>query len=371
MPDEAWLALLQASAGADPRPWHTALLAAGSAAALVAKSAREQQALGLERAAIRRLHDADREQALHWRRWLDGPERALLTFDSVEYPTRLAQLPDAPLALWTIGAGSALLGAPQLAIVGSRNPTAGGRATAEAFASYFSARGITVTSGLAMGIDAAAHRGALRGPGNTIAVLGCGIDTVYPRSNEALAAAVARGGGLIVSEYPPGTPARAFRFPQRNRVIAGLSLGTLVVEATRRSGSLITARLAGEYGREVFAIPGSIHNPLSRGCHRLLRDGAKLVEDGRDVLLEFAPLIELEGSLDDDGSSASDTSLANDPAYAKLVNLLGFGPVSMTDMMAGAGLTAAELSSMLLLLEMEGHVEALPGGRYCRLVKRS
>jgi DNA processing protein len=370
MPDEAWFALLQA-AGADRHAWRDALLAAGSAAALVAKPPRELHALGLDHAAIRRLHEPDCEQSLRWRRWLDAPGRALVTVDSVDYPARLAQLSDAPLALWTIGAGGELLRAPQLAVVGSRNPTAGGRATAEAFASYFSARGITVTSGLAMGIDAAAHRGALRGPGNTVAVLGCGIDTVYPRRNETLAAAVAAGGGLIASEYPPGTPARAFRFPERNRIIAGLSLGTLVVEATRRSGSLITARLAAECGREVFAIPGSIHNPLSRGCHRLLRDGAKLVEEGRDVLIELAPLIEPEALLDDCDSHASSTPLATDPTYAKLVNLLSFEPISIADMMADAGLTAAEVSSMLLLLEMEGQVEALPGGRYCRLVKRS
>jgi DNA processing protein len=370
MPDDSWLILLQAAAGADHRSWLAALLATGSAAALVDKPTRELRTFGLSSAALQRLRRPDLELTARWRRWLMLSSRWIVPFGSPDYPKRLEQLPDAPLALWTYGEGTHLLRRPQLAIVGSRNPTGGGIGTAEAFAQYVSTRGVAVTSGLAMGIDAAAHRGAMRGGTGTIAVLGCGIDRIYPRCNETLAADIA-SGGLVVSEYPPGTPARAFRFPQRNRIIAGMTLGTLVVEATRRSGSLITAKFAADYGREVFAIPGSIHNPLSRGCHQLLRDGAKLVEDGNDVLIEFAPLIELKAPCESIGNTTIDALPADDPAYAKLANLLGFEPVSAADLMAGAGLTSAELSSMLLLLELEGHVEALPGGRYCRLSKRS
>ena len=309
-----------------------------------------------------------------WRRWLDDPGHALITLDAPAYPDLLREVPDAPLALWVDGSNHALLRMPQLAIVGSRNPTSGGRANAEDFAEFLSGRGLTITSGLATGIDSASHRGAIGGIGGTIAVLGCGIDTVYPRRNRKLAARIAEFG-LIVSEYPPGTPVRPYQFPQRNRIIAGLSLGTLVVEATRRSGSLITARLAADYGREVFAIPGSIHNPLARGCHKLIRDGAGIIEDGNDVLTELAPqLVPRLAPADDDrpgGSRFCENPLADDPAYTKVLDLLGFEPVRVADLHDRAGLTAAELSSMLLLLEMGGVVEALPGARYCRLVKRS
>jgi DNA processing protein len=370
MPDDCWLALLQAAGGADHRCWLAALREAGSAAALADKSTGELRSFGLGSVALQRLRKPDLELTNRWGRWLTPPHRRLIPFGSPDYPKRLEEVPDAPLALWAHGGGSQVLRGPQLAVVGSRNPTGGGIATAEAFARYASARGVTVTSGLAMGIDAAAHRGALRGDASTIAVLGCGIDAVYPRCNGALAAEITTSG-VVVSEYPPGTPARAFRFPQRNRIIAGMTLGTLVVEATRRSGSLITARLAADYGREVFAIPGSIHNPLSRGCDQLLRNGAKLVEDGDDVLIEFASLVELRAPCESISNTTIDALPTDDPAYAKLANLLGFEPISASDLMAGAGLTSAELSSMLLLLELEGHVEALPGGRYCRLSKRS
>jgi DNA processing protein len=203
-----------------------------------------------------------------------------------------------------------------------------------------------------------------------VAVFGCGIDVVFPRTHRQLAGDVA-AGGLLVSEYPPGVPPLAHQFPERNRIIAGLSVGTLVVEASRRSGSLITARLAGEFGREVFAIPGSIHNTLSRGCHALIRQGAKLVEEGGDVLVELAPLLQLpeapEGAVD----ASEEAGLLDDSAYRNLLNQLEFRPTPIADLAARGGLTTAELSSMLLVLELEGFVEALPGGRYCRLHKRS
>ena len=207
-------------------------------------------------------------------------------------------------------------------------------------------------------------------------MLGSGPDVLFPRSHARLATEII-AKGLIVSEYPPGTPPLAAHFPQRNRIIAGMSAGTLVVEAARRSGSLITARLAGNYGREVFAIPGSIHNPMAKGCHRLIRDGAKLVEEAADVLIELPPLLELamQPAAPPAGAPAEapveTAPLESQPGYAELLAALGFDPCGISDLARRTGLTAAELSSMLLLLEMEGLVEALPGGRYCRLSKRT
>jgi DNA processing protein len=246
-------------------------------------------------------------------------------------------------------------------------------------------RGLTITSGLAAGIDEAGHRGAVATVGGTVAVLGCGIDVVFPRSNARLALDIA-ARGVLVSEYPPGVPPNPWQFPARNRIIAGLSLGVLVVEAGGRSGALITAKAALESGREVFAIPGSIHNPLSRGCHRLIRQGAKLVEEAADVLVELQPLLELEleappgavgppGRADGDSSvppgAAEGSPAGRDPAYARLLEALEYEPAGMAELASRSGLTTAELSSMLLILELEGFVEALPGGRYCRLPARS
>jgi DNA processing protein len=233
---------------------------------------------------------------------------------------------------------------------------------------------LTITSGLAAGIDEAGHRGALNTAGGTVAVLGCGIDIVFPRSNARLAEEIAEGG-VIVSEYPPGVPPNPWQFPARNRIIAGLSLGVLVVEAGRKSGALITAKAALESGREVFAIPGSIHNPLARGCHKLIREGAKLVEEGADVLVELKPHLELE--LDRtvvSGEAAAPEGTPEklvDPAYTRLLDALEHAPAGMAELVSRSGLTTAELSSMLLILELEGFVEALPGGRYCRLPARS
>jgi DNA processing protein len=298
-------------------------------------------------------------------------------FGAPEYPQLLAPLPGAPLALWIEGASTELLNAPQLAIVGSRHPTHGGMETAQAFAKHLSQRGLTITSGLARGIDGASHRGALEGCGGTIAVLGCGPDVVFPPEHAKLTREIA-AHGLLVSEYPPGTPPRALHFPQRNRIIAGLTLGTLVVEATRRSGSLITARLAGDYGRDVFAIPGSIHNPLARGCHQLLRQGATLVEEAADILSELAPSLRLAAASSPAPNAATEAARASElsalfeqPAYRQLLEALGYDPVDLAVLSGRCRLTTEELSSMLLLLELEGFVEALPGGRYSRAVKRS
>ena len=368
-PDDAALALVFA-AQKNQGAWRAALRALRSATELTALPPRKLKALGLDDEALRHFRSPDAAVLASWRDWLALPDHRLLLLGTADYPKRLAEIPDAPLALWTCGANLELLAVPQIAVVGSRNPTGGGRATAEALAHFFSSSGVAVVSGLAVGIDAAAHRGALRSRGGTIAVLGSGLDAIYPLENEGLACEIA-ATGLVVSEYAPGTPARRGHFPQRNRIIAGLTLGTLVVEATRRSGSLITARLARDYGREVFAVPGSIQNPLSRGCHALLRDGAALVEEGADVLREIAPQIAPLCVACTSIAAAPDESLHADPIRATLLKAMGFEPTTIDALTTRVGLTAAELSSMLLPLELEGHVEALPGGRYCRLVKRS
>ena len=372
MRPDAWLQILQTAVPPPARRLAALVATQGTAERVLKLSRGELLAAGLSEQHVERLKNSDEERMDRWRRWLDGPGRVLVTLDSPGYPALLKEVPGAPLALWVEGERSELLNGPQLAMVGSRSPTANGRETARGFARYLSERGLTIVSGLATGIDGASHRGALAGVGGTIAVLGCGPDVVFPRSHARLTADIA-AAGLIISEYPPGTPPLGAHFPRRNRIIAGMSAGTLVVEAARRSGSLITARLAGNYGREVFAIPGSIHNPLAKGCHRLIRDGAKLVEDAADVLVELAPLLQLtlETEPAGDGEQTETVPLASDPEYGRLLAALGFDPCGISELASRTGLTAAELSSMLLLLEMEGLVEALPGGRYSRLSTRT
>ncbi len=372
MVTDAWLTLLQA-APFSSHLWRTALQALGSVEALVAAPARALLAHGLPAESIAKLADPDGAMLERWRGWLGGPNRALIPLGSAAYPPRLAEIPTAPLALWVEGPDHSLLSAPQLAIVGSRSPTTSGRETAEQFAKYLAARGLTITSGLATGIDGASHRGALPELGTTIAVLGSGPDVIFPRAHERLATDIT-ARGLLVSEFAPGVEPQKFFFPQRNRIIAGLTLGTLVVEATRRSGSLITARYATDFGREVFAIPGSIHNPLARGCHLLIRQGAKLVEEAADILVELAPQLAHELAIQpvaDEATHEPETGgIACDPSYANLLATLDFSPLPIGELGQRVQLTTAELSSMLLVLELEGLVEALPGGRYSLLGKR-
>lgn len=369
---EAWLTLLHA-AQSHRGDWHKAFLLHGSPDSLVRESPRALAALGLVDDEIARLKSPDAAVLRRWQNWLDGAHRALVTLGSGDYPPLLAALDEAaPLAIWIEGENRALLTAPQLAIVGSRSPTTGGTETARQFAKYLGERGVTITSGLATGIDGASHRGALDTVGGTVAVLGAGLDSIFPREHERLARDIA-ARGVLVSEYAPGVGPQKFHFPQRNRIIAGLSVGTLVVEATRRSGSLITARAANDFGREVFAIPGSIHNPLARGCHKLIRDGAKLVEEASDILIELAPKLAIDVAAAVAAaprSEPSDDVRSNDPCYRKLLDALEFAPQPIGVLATRTGLTTAELSSMLLVLELEGFVEALPGGRYSRLAKR-
>jgi DNA processing protein len=364
---EAWLPLLLA-AGSGDRRWLTALAAHGSPEALLARSRHALVSDGLPEDGVDKLKSPDPAALRRAHSWLAAPNHHLVTLGSAQYPPLLANIVDPPLALWVDGPNPSHLSNAQLAMVGSRNPTTGGRETAEQFARYLAERGLMITSGLAIGIDGASHRGAVGEIGGTIAVLGSGPDVLYPRAHAALAREIAERW-LLVSEYAPGVEPHKLHFPKRNRIIAGLTLGTLVVEATLRSGSLITAKLASDEGREVFAIPGSIHNPLARGCHRLIRDGAKLVEQAADVVVELAPQLKIDlATLPAPRSRAPDrSSPIEDPEYRKVLESMGFQPRSITDLIAVSGLTAAELSSMLLVLELEGLVEALPGGRYSRL----
>lgn len=295
------------------------------------------------------------ESALAWAR---EPGNRILTLADPDYPQRLLDTADPPTLLYVKGRVE-LLNAPALAVVGSRNATPQGGANAEAFATALANAGLTVVSGLALGIDAAAHRGALRGSGSTIAVIGTGIDRVYPAKNQDLARRIAEEGA-IVSEFPLGTPALKENFPRRNRIISGLARGCLVVEAAERSGSLITARLAGEQGRDVFAIPGSIHSPLSKGCHRLIKQGAKLVDDARDILDELGLAA---GATGKNAAPLPET----DAATRALLEGMGFDPCDIDTLAARSGLTAEKLYAMLLQLELDGRVASLPGGRFQRL----
>lgn len=296
-------------------------------------------------------------------RWLESSGTVLLPATSADYPSLLRESPDAPAVLYVRG-DIRVLSEPQLAMVGSRNPTAGGRSTAREFASFFARAGLTITSGLALGIDAACHEGALATDGPTIAVLGCGLDQIYPREHEALAERVAACGALV-SEFPPGTEPLPACFPQRNRIIAGLSHGTLVVEAAQRSGSLITARLAGVAGRDVFAIPGSIHNPLAKGCHQLIRQGAKLVERPEDVLCELK--ISLSAQLVASTPQEPGATPTLDKEYKILLDALAFEPASVDSLIERTGMNSESIASMLLILELDGHVAPHPGGRYSRM----
>ena len=298
-------------------------------------------------------------------RWAEQPSNHLVTLNHPLYPTLLKEIHNPPPILFITG-DPEILSTPQLAMVGSRNPSVSGKEIAREFAFHLAGSGITITSGLAIGIDGICHKGALEADGLTIAVTGTGLDRVYPSSQHQLAHQIAEQGALV-SEFPPGTEVRPGNFPRRNRVISGLSIGTLVVEAAQKSGSLITARLASEQGREVFAIPGSIHNPLARGCHSLIRQGAKLVETASDILEELAPQISnLRHSIETDRAIPITIEHNLDSEYKHLLECMGFDPVQIDQLIDRSGLTAEEVSSMLILLELEGHVSSAPGGTYCR-----
>jgi DNA processing protein len=287
--------------------------------------------------------------------WASQAGHTIITLDDATYPQSLLEIADPPNVLYVRG-NPALLQKRGLAMVGSRNATPQGLQTAESFARAFAAEGLCIISGLALGIDAAAHRGALAAGGETIAVIGTGVDRMYPARNKDLALAIA-DRGAIVSEFPLGTPVMAANFPRRNRIISGLSRGVLVVEAAPESGSLITARLAGEQGREVFAIPGSIHSPVARGCHKLIKQGAKLVETARDVLEELGTF-----DLPDTPPESPCQSSAS-----PVLSALGHDPCSLDELLQRTGLGTDHLLGELLTLELSGEVATLPGNRFQRL----
>lgn len=284
----------------------------------------------------------------------------ILTLKDPRYPVLLKELADPPLVLYVSG-DSSLLSAVQLGMVGSRHPSPQGSATAEQFARALSEKGLVITSGLAAGIDAACHRGALAARGKTIAVMGTGLNQIYPSAHQGLAEKLVQEGGAVVSEFPLNTPPSPWNFPRRNRIISGLSLGVLVVEAALRSGSLITARYAMEQNREVFAIPGSINQPLARGCHQLLRQGAKLVETVDDIIEELGTLKAFAEALSAPPLSTASAELL-DEKQRNLLNNIEYSVTALDSIMLRSGLTATEVSSMLLLLELKGYVQAVSGG---------
>lgn len=290
--------------------------------------------------------------------WLARQKGILLPCSDAAYPALLSEIYDAPSVLYVLG-DSQLLQRPQLAMVGSRNPTVTGRDLATQFAKELTHAGLVVTSGLALGIDAASHQGALQAMGQTIAVLGTGLQHIYPRSHQKLAAAIQESGALI-TEFPPDTPPKTMHFPMRNRIISGLSAGVLVVEAALRSGSLITARCAVEQNREVFAIPGSIHNPLARGCHQLIRQGAKLIETTAEILEELQWLTAPATAPQDPATCKLPIDL--DPPFQRVLAQIGYEVTALDVIIRRVGLTASEVSSMLLSLELKGYIRKIPGG---------
>ncbi|MEN8107529.1 MAG: DNA-processing protein DprA [Pseudomonadota bacterium] len=339
----------------------------GSPATIRAATSAQLQSLGLGRKSIEALQSPDPEALEHALAWQQQPDNHIISYADAAYPALLQQLDDAPAVLYVHG-NIEVLGQLQLAMVGSRNPTPAGKQTAKEFARSLSQAGLVITSGLATGIDAASHSGALAAGRPTIAVMGTGLDRVYPARNRDLAHHIAERGALV-SEFPLGTEPRPGNFPQRNRIISGLSLGALVVEAATRSGSLISARYASEQGREVFAIPGSIHNPLARGCHALIRQGAKLVETAQDILDELGPLLGAWAAAVTTATPADDPvePAALDAEYSQLLDFIGYEQTAIDTLVTRSGLTPAEVSSMLLQLEMRGYVTASPGGLYNRL----
>ncbi len=365
-----WLAL--ARAPASNRTKLKLLERCPSVTALFEPDAEALAEIRLPPALKRFLRSPDGDAVRRDRRWLATAGARVLHLGHPDYPPLLAAIDDAPAVLFVRGEAAALA-VPQVAVVGSRNPTPPGREHAAAFARCLAELNLSVVSGLAVGIDAAAHAGALAAGGVTVAVTGNGLDRVYPAANTKLAEAVCARGALV-SEFPPGAPPRAEHFPRRNRVISGLSLGVLVVEATLKSGSLITARLAGDQGREIFALPGSIDNPLSRGCHRLIRDGAKLTESVADIVSEIAPMLLRTQEMERDSKARDereDDGDGVDSTRARaLLRALGHDPASVDSLIDRTGLTAEEVSSILLALEMQGYVSSLPGGLYSRVTGR-
>jgi DNA processing protein len=373
-----WLIAIRAPALAG-RKLINAVEAAGGINELFSLGRTRLQQLDLARETIDALIKPDESLLQRDLDWLSEPARHLLTWDSDAYPALLRRIASPPAALFVHGDPEVLWRA-QIAVIGSRNPTVGGLEHARAFSTEFCRQGMTVTSGLASGVDSAAHHAAVHAGGRTIAVMGTGLDTVYPASSTQLAEHICESGALV-SEFPIGTPPRRSHFPSRNRIISGLSLGVLVIEAGLNSGTLITARQAAEQGKDVFALPGSLHNPMVKGCHRLIREGARLVETVEHVMTELAPVAsalaeDLRARIDvqsGPGTAAGKSipeqdvaGLLDDPDYQKLWLAMEFDPRSADELVHLSGLPVQSVSSMLLMLELQDMIEPHSSGRYSR-----
>ena len=337
----------------------------GAPSAILAVNPSEFRAIGLKPSVIEGISRPDQRQLQLAIDWLSSSDtRHLVTMDNPQYPPLLKSIPDAPAVLFVHG-NISVLAQSQLAIVGSRIPSAQGRENAYEFAAYLAKTGLTITSGLALGVDGASHQGALDAGKQTIAVTGNGLDRVYPAQHRELAHQIAEQGALV-SEFPPGTKPVPGNFPRRNRIISGLSMGTLVVEAAQKSGSLITAYKALEQSREVFAIPGSIHNPLARGCHQLIRQGAKLVETAGDVLEELGPFTRVSNARAPQKDKTPPEQTDHDEVHQTILQAMGYDPVTIDALAKRTGLDISDISSVLLILELEGKISSQPGGHYIR-----
>lgn len=353
---EPWLRL-SLTPGLGDESFRRLLVALGSPEKILAASHRELTRIVSGKLAQQICDGPARDAIDVAAAWLDDTANRVIALGDPRYPQAMLQIPDPPPVLYVKGRTD-LLNAPALAIVGSRHATPQGAALAESFAATLSDAGLTIVSGLALGIDAAAHRGGLTGRSSSIAVVGTGLDVVYPARNRPLAHQLAASGALV-SEFPLGTGPIAGNFPRRNRLISGVARGCLVIEAAAQSGSLITARLANEQGREVFAVPGSIHSPLSKGCHQLIKQGAKLVESAQDILEE----LNLPLQRQPDTAAASPV----DAQEEALLQHLGFDPCDIDTLVARSGLASDVVSALLTQLEIDGRIATMPGGKYQRL----
>lgn len=358
-----WLILIDAPR-IGPRTFTRLLERFGDPGAVLRASSSQLAQCGLAEQTISAIRQPDQARIDLSLQWAAQPDAHILTRSDPRYPWRLGEIADPPPLLYVRG-DPLLLSEPQIGVVGSRNPTPSGREITRDLSRQLAGYGLVITSGLAAGVDGVAHTAALE-LGRTIAVLGTGPDLVYPAAHRELAHSVVQRGAMV-SELPPGCGPLARNFPRRNRIISGLSLGILVTEAALGSGSLITARSALEQGREVFAVPGSIRNPLARGCHALIRDGAKLVETADDILAELSPqlraLIAAENPAPESGQTVRPSL---DAHQQQLLESMGFDPVAPDELIGRTGLPADRISSMLILMELDGHVSSAPGGRYCR-----
>lgn len=370
---KSWVSLLRVP-GVGPKTFQKLLDAFNSPPEVFSSSSQSLKQAGFSEKIISAINDAENTiSSLEDIKWLESADsHYIITIHCPEYPALLKQISNPPPLLFVQG-NLSILNDPQLAIVGSRNPTQGGLSNTHEFAKYLSRSGLCITSGLALGVDGAAHQGAIDTNSPTIAVIATGVDRVYPARHRELAHQIVIHGAII-SEFPIGTQARPENFPRRNRIISGIAHGTLVIEAAKRSGSLITAKLSSEQNREVFAIPGSIHNPLARGCHQLIKEGAKLVETAQDILEEMASIIDVNSLHNDTDQTISETETTADITVAddsiehqNLLDKMGYDPVSIDELVIRTEQDPASIAATLLILELQNKVSSNGGGTYTRL----